>query len=189
MKKIYFFILTTFLLLSFTGCGTTKSRSSEKYLNSWTMIDTPAKKFMPDLDMLPIDYGISYNYNHIYRVLFETDTLTLVVNYSEEIYKKEKERLLKEYKYLDHKVISNSDSEKYYIPEYEFEVNTYNFKVVDEYETYKAQYPNSFGIIGFSDENKNIAYLYFYDTDLDYISSDNENPMSDLVKKYFKYDF
>ncbi|HCW52748.1 MAG TPA: hypothetical protein DG753_03195 [Clostridium sp.] len=189
MKKTCFFILTTFLLLSLTGCSMTKSRSSEKYLNSGKMIDIPAKKFMPDLDMLPIDYGTYYKYNHIYRIIFETDTLTLVVNYSEETYTKEKERLLKEYKYLDHKVISDLDSEKYYIPEYEFKVSTYDFKVADQSETYKDQYPKSFGMIGFSDENKSIAYLYFYDTDLDYISRDNESPMSDFVKKYFKYDF
>lgn len=189
MKKICISILTAFLIFSLTGCGMAKSRSQEEYLNSGNMIDTPAKKFMPDLDMLPIDYGIYYKYNHIYMVLFETDTLTLVVNYNEETYTKEKERLLDQYTYLDHKVISDYDSEKYYIPEYEFKVNNYDFKVADEYETYKAQYPKSFGMIGFSDKNKSIAYLYFYDTDLDYISSDNESPMSDFVKKYFKYDF
>lgn len=44
-------------------------------------------------------------------------------------------------------------------------------------------------MIGIADEKKSIAYLYFYDYDLDYIENDNESPMVNFVKKYFKYDF
>ena len=45
-------------------------------------------------------------------------------------------------------------------------------------------------MIGISEEKKSIAYLYFYDGDLDYIAEENEkNPMANFVKEYFKYKF
>lgn len=52
------------------------------------------------------------------------------------------------------------------------------------------KFPKSFGMIGTSEEKKSIAYLYFYDFDLDYIGEKNErDPMANFVKKYFEYDF
>lgn len=43
--------------------------------------------------------------------------------------------------FLDHKVVSDFDKSKYYIPEYEFSINNYDFKVVDENNNYKAKHP------------------------------------------------
>ena len=143
---------------------------------------------MPAIEDLPEHQDISYKYNNFSVVLFETDTITLEVDYDEEIYEKEKEKLTQIYKFLDQKVVSKSDESKYYIPEYEFSINSYSFRVVDENDNYKAQYPKSFGIIGTSDEKKSIVYLYIYDEDLDYIEEDNEGSMTNFVKKYFKFD-
>ena len=45
-------------------------------------------------------------------------------------------------------------------------------------------------MIGMSDEKNSIAYLYFYDSDLDYIGDEEDSqPMASFVKEYFKYDF
>ncbi len=45
-------------------------------------------------------------------------------------------------------------------------------------------------MIGTSDDKKSIAYLYFYDSDLDYISKkDRGTSMEGFVKEYFDYDF
>lgn len=194
MKKKYFFIiviitLIIFLFLSLTVLKKANKTDEPKYLDSGNRIDTYAKKFMPAIEDLPTSQAVSYQYNRASIIIFETETLTLVVKYDEEIYKKEKEKLTEKYKFLDHKVISDYDKEKYYIPEYQFSINNYKFKVADESDSYKAEYPKSFGMIGISDEEKSIAYLYFYDYDLDYIQSDEESPMAGFVKKYFKYDF
>ena len=175
-------------ILSFIGCSRS-STNIKKYLNSGAKIDTYAKDFMPAIKDLPKYHDISYKYNHISIILFESDAMTLVVNYDEETYEKEKEKLTEKYKFLDQKVISEFDKSKYYIPEYEFTINSYHFKVVDENDNYKAKYPKSFGMIGTSDEKKSIAYLYFHDDDLDYIKEDEKNCMESFVKKYFKYDF
>jgi len=69
-------------------------------------------------------------------------------------------------------------------------MKNYDFKVVAGNDKSKAEYPKSFGMIGTSDEKKSIAYLYFYDNDLDYIGDiDEKSPMSNFVKKNFKQDF
>jgi len=45
-------------------------------------------------------------------------------------------------------------------------------------------------MIGVSEDKKSIAYLYFYDSDLDYIGDeDEENPMANFIREYFKYKF
>lgn len=189
MKKKYFFIFIIILTLIFIGLSKLNATNIKKYLNNGTKIDTYAKNFMPSSEDLPKYKDISYKYNHFSIVLFETEAITLVVNYDEETYEKEKEKLTEKYKFLDHKVVSNFDKSKFYIPEYEFSIDNYDFKVADSKDNYEADYPKSFGMIGISDEKKSIAYLYFYDGDLDYIKNDENSPMADFVKKNFKYNF
>lgn len=58
-------------------------------------------------------------------------------------------------------------------PEYEFSINSYTFKVVAGNGKGNTQFPKSFGMIETSERKKSIAYLYFYDTDLDIIGSKN----------------
>ena len=188
MKKI-FFIFISVLILIFIGFSKSNTTNIKKYLNNGTKIDTYAKNFMPAIEDLPKYQDISYKYNHSSIILFETEAITLVVNYDEETYEKEKEKLTERYKFLNHKVVSDFDKSKYYIPEYEFSINNYDFKVAEGNDNYEAIYPKSFGIIGISDEKNSIAYLYFYDYDLDYIQKDKDSPMADFVKENFKYDF
>lgn len=188
MKKRFLFIFTVIVILCFTGCSRSNTNIN-KYLNTGKKINTHAKNFMPAIEDLPDHKDISYKYNNYSVVFFETDTITLKVDYDEEIYEKEKEKLTQNYKFLNKKVISKFDESKYYIPEYEFSINSYSFRIVDEKDNYTAKYPKSFGIIGTSDEKKSIVYLYFYDEDLDYIEEDNKGTMSNFVKKFFKFDY
>lgn len=191
MKKKYLIII----LITFILCITvySKSRSNIKYyLNSGTSIDSIAKDIMPNLDDLPKYENIAYKYTHKSIIIFESDSVALVVKYDDKTYKSEKDKLAKKYTFLDHKIAFNGSESEYIIPEYEFSVNSYTFKVVDEDVNGKGntQFPKSFGMIGTSEKKNSIAYLYFYDTDLDLIGEKNDkNPMADFVKHYFNYDF
>lgn len=191
MKKKYLIII----LITFILCITvySKSRSNIKYyLNSGTSIDSIAKDIMPNLDDLPKYENIAYKYTHKSIILFQSDSVALVVKYDDKTYKSEKDKLAKKYTFLDHKITFNGSESEYIIPEYEFSVNSYTFKVVDEDVNGKGntQFPKSFGMIGTSEKKNSIAYLYFYDTDLDLIGEKNDkNPMDDFVKHYFNYDF
>lgn len=169
-------------VLCITGCD--KSGSNiENYLNSGTTIDTNAKDIMPNLDDLPKYESIEYKYTHKTMFLFESDSVALVVNYDDKTYQSEKDKLAEKYTFLEDKV-------KDIIPEYEFSINSYTFKVVAENEKSNTEFPKSFGMIGTSEEKKSIVYLYFYDFDLDYIGQENDrHPMANFVKQYFEYDF
>jgi len=53
---------------------------------------------------------------------------------------------------------------------------------------YSGDYPHKFGIVGCNDETKEIVFLWFYDTDYDYIASpdeDKEQAMIDFVEENF----
>ena len=177
------------LILIFTGCNKS-STNIDEYLNSGNIIDTEAKDFMPPIEDLPAYKNISYKYNSNSAAFFMSDAITLVVEYNDkQTYEKEKENLTNKYKFLERKVASDPEEIKYYVPEHEFSIDSYVFKVADKNDNYTVEYPKSFGMIGTSDAKKSIAYLFFYDSDLDFIRDDNESPMANFVKDYFEYDF
>lgn len=186
-----FSLIYILIVFVFSVVGCSKSNSNiENYLNSGTIIDSKAKDFMPVLSDLPPYENIEYSYTHKPMLIFESDSVALVINYDDKTYKSEKDKLAEKYMFLDHKIKFDNDENEYIIPEYEFSVNSYTFKVVDENEKYKGEFPKSFGMIGTSDEKKSIAYLYFYDFDLDCISDeDNDSSMAEFIREYFKYDF
>ena len=52
-----------------------------------------------------------------------------------------------------------------------------------------GEYPKKFGIVGYNDETKEIAYLWFNDPDLDCIAEpdeDREQAMIEFVDENFK---
>lgn len=189
MKRKYVFIILLIFIFCITGCSKSNSNIKE-YLSRNNTIDTKAKGVMPDINELPEYKNIEYRSTHKSMILFESDSIALIVNYDDETYENEKNKLEKNYTFLSQKIKSEFDESKYYIPENEFSINSYKFRVIDNDGNNNTKFPKSFGMIGTSDDKKSIAYLYFYDADLDYIGkSDDESPMADFVKEYFKYDF
>jgi len=163
---------------------------NENYLNTGKTIDSNAKDIMPELDDLPKYEDIKYRYTHKSLLIFESDSVALIVKYDDNTFESEKKKIDEQYTFLDKKIKSSFDESKYYIPEYEFSLKSYDFRVVDENDTSNTEFPKSFGMIGVSEDKKSIAYLYFYDSDLDYIGDeDEENPMANFIREYFKYKF
>lgn len=189
MRKNYIIIILITFMLLFTGCSN-KSSNIKNYLNTGTKIDSKAKDIMPELENLPQYENIEYKYTHKSILLFESDSVALIVTYDDNTFESEKNKLNGEYTFLDKKIISDFDKNKYYIPEYEFSVDSYDFRVIDKNGTNNTIFPKSFGIIGVSEDKKSIAYLYFHDGDLDYIGEENEkNPMANFIHEYFEYNF
>lgn len=191
MRKKFFIIILSTFILCITGCSKSSSNIDD-YLNTGTMFDTNAKEIMPNLDNLPKYESIKYKYTNKSAFIFENYSVALVVNYDDKTYKSEKDKLVEKYIFLDHKVEYDFDEGLYIIPEYKFSINSYTFKVVAGIENSytNTEFPKSFGMIGTSEENKSIAYLYFYNIDLDYISEAKEkDPMANFVKHYFDYNF
>ncbi|MEG1254849.1 hypothetical protein [Clostridium sp.] len=189
MRRRYLILMVIAFVLCITGCSNSSS-NIDNYLNSGTQIDSMSKDIMPELDDLPEYENIEYRYKHKSMLIFAADSVALVVSYDDNTFESEKEKLDEQYTFLDKKIKCNLDESKYYIPEYEFSVESYTFRIIDENGTSNTDFPKSFGMIGISEEKKSIAYLYFYDQDLDYIGHENEkNPMANFVRIYFKYKF
>lgn len=186
MKRHLIVLIITFAM-AIIGCSKSNTDIND-YLNSGNSIDEYAKNFMPSIDELPKFKDIHYQHNNINMILFESNSITLVVEYDEDTYKKEKENLEDKYTFLKDK--APFDDIEYAIPKYVFSINSYDFKVEeDKYENSQG-YPKTFGMVGTSDEKNSIAYLYFQDLDLDYIGSkDQDDPMADFVKQHFKHNF
>lgn len=189
VKKRYFLVIFIISIFCMTGCSSTNS-NIKNYLESGEIIDSRAKDIMPDIQDLPKHEDIEYRYTHKSILFFSSDSVALVVSYDDSTFESEKEKIDKQYTFLDKEINTDYDITKYNIPEFEFEVNSYAFRVIDKEGTSNTEYPKSFGMIGISEKKKSIAYLYFYDSDLDYIGDGNEkNPMSNFVKEYFHYKF
>lgn len=186
-KKYLIMIIITFIVFV---CGCSRSNTNiDKYLKSGEIIDSYAKEFMPSIEELPKYKDISYKHNKESVLWYTSDAMTLVVEYDDETYKSEKEKLSKRYTFLSEKIPFDEEG-LYIIPEYEFSINSYDFKVIEESDNDDTYYPKSFGMIGTSDDKRSIAYLYFYDFDLDCIGDKGEqSSMANFVKEYFKYDF
>lgn len=117
---------------------------------------------------------------------FYSNSISLYVTYDDN-YIEEKEKIISTKEFLQEPIINN---DAYEIPLTSFEYKGYNYQIVidEEYVEYCAC--KSFMLIGFDDKNKEIAYHYFYDFDIDYIASEGEElneVMIDFMESKFYY--
>lgn len=108
MWKRFLIIMLIVLILPSAGCSKSSS-NIKKYLDSGTLIDLKAKDFMPNLNELPKYENISYKYTHKSMIIFESDSVALIVNYDDKTYNNEKDKLAKKYVFLDHRIRSDND--------------------------------------------------------------------------------
>lgn len=82
------------------------------------------------------------------------------------------------------------DDSKYTLPETEFYINDWHFKVL-EGKSPNFSIPKDIDLIAVNESSRQIAYLTFYDQDIDYLckSDKQDGYMKKFVKKYFKYKF
>ncbi len=146
-----------------------------------------AKDVMPSLAKLTTSKEIKFSYQESSNLLFTTKTLALFVQYDIIRYYSAKAILQTSKDYLQAPVLDSGNDGYYIMPVTEINYKGYNFKVLDlKLEDYYVC--KSFGLIGFDDENYRISYLYFYDSDLDYIcgpGEDLEESLIEFLDEYF----
>jgi hypothetical protein len=148
-----------------------------------------AQQVMPNLNDLPEYKKIYYRYRHMIILfpIFSADSMLLVVTYDDTIYQMEKLEI-DNLNFLEKAKYRTTNGTYYQLPEPEFQINSFNFRILAESQENDFDYPKYIGIIATSDEKKSVAYLYFADQDLDYISvGKTEDEMAKFVDKYFKY--
>lgn len=167
MKRIYAIVLLlTFLL---TGCSNEEIYQStdiskyDEYIEVVT--GNNASSFFPSLDTLDVMDAIDLSYVEKNGALVRFKTLKLTILVSETNYYEVRDYYLENYSYFEGTLLDSDNDE--IIPNNEFQYNDYTFFVVNDEE---FDYPKSFGMIGYSDESKEIFFLFYSDSDIDYIT-------------------
>ncbi|MFA5007104.1 MAG: hypothetical protein WC509_06530 [Candidatus Izemoplasmatales bacterium] len=169
-KWIVCFTLILFALV-ITGCGQvyTNTDDYQEYLDSIP----GSNAFMPVLTDIP-----AFQTCEIYYYDRLGQSINLVITYSDETYETAKETVLGSYLFLQTPLVEN---DYYLIPETEFEYESFTIKVVDDDN---FDYPEQFGMIGYSDANHQISFLFFFDDSLSQLS-DNSGRMTRFIEKEF----
>lgn len=177
MKKTLSIMLVLIIAITLSSCASVKiDNNIENYAAD--VEECCASLFMPELEELPNYKEVEY-YSKKSDGLFAESSIQLIVSYEEEIFLKEKERLKTAYTYLDEPQKNEGDDALYTIPLAEFSVAGFDFKVAKFDDTF---YPKYFGMVGISDEKCQIAYLWVYAIDLDYICKTDANEIKEMTE-------
>ena len=182
MKKVFIWIVFALLILSLCSCAK-KDTDIDNYEE--VVQEYKASAFMPELDEVGVYENIKYlsRYEHSF---FPIDTIQLIVEYDEENFLKEKERLDTAYTYLDKPQLDEANDDFYTIPVERFSTAGFDFRVA-VFED--SDFPEEFGMVGISEEKREIAYLWVYSIDLDYIctaDADRYEEMCEFVEENFE---
>ncbi len=161
-------IISVFLLI-FVICplvilwvlfGNSVSYNIDKYNEVIENVDA-----LPELDELGNYDDLNFKHYHDRTLFFVSDAYTLKVSYDNQNYNREKEL-------LSQKFVYQTDTLKYFDNEKEphFQYNSFEFNVLDINE-YDLMYPKKLVFVGYSDEKQEIAYVYYYNFDLDVINT------------------
>lgn len=133
-----------------------------------------ADEYMPKLIDLP-----AYTGYEVFYVENSGKSINLNIKYDTQDYELAKTTILDTYDFLDEPLMGNGYS---IIPEVEILYKNYVIKVVyDE----NFQYPEAFGLLGYSDLDSTISFMFFYDESMN--SLGNSYSMEDLIEDSFRF--
>ena len=181
MKKLLSIVLVLMIMTTLCGCVRTNN-NIDNYTDDIEKYQ--ANSFMPDLEDIGEYTDVAY-FVRKDEGIFPEYSMQLVVKYGEEEFLKEKERLESAYTYLDEPQKPDWDNTVYIIPIEAFSCAGFNFKIAVFDDTV---YPKNFGMVGVADEEYEIAYLWLYALDLDYICKTDANAvkeMNEFIEYYF----
>lgn len=131
--------ILTFTLVAFSRRLYTDLIECLDYTNLIEEVDS----FMPNLENLPV-----YETAEIYYQDNYSQFIYLVISFTDVMYNVSKELILQVYSFLNEPVLEN---DYYIMPEAKFEYESYIIKIIER-ETF--DYPEQFGIIGYSDDKQ-----------------------------------
>lgn len=181
MKKIRYPAIIAAALVMMLLLSSCSSWTFKRYIYEYHREKYEAEDFLPS--GFASYESVKYDRKKKILLFFFTDTMTVKVKY-DDFYNSKKNEIEEIYDFLEEPVESDMREGCYLIPVTEFEYNGFHMRVAAD-----GDYPHKFGIVGYNDETKEIVYLWFYDTDFDYISAPDENKeqaMAEFVKDNFK---
>lgn len=128
-----------------------------------------AEEFLPSQNEFSNTKAVHFSYQKNFMLMFISKTVAVTVQYTPEEYLGAKENITQRYEFLDAPMLQRGDNN--YILDNAFTYKGYDFRVVS-YGYGGCKY---FGMVGTNDDTCSIAYLYYSDTDLDYIAQADED--------------
>lgn len=169
LKKLISVLLSIVLVFLSSGCGKVYTNISE--YSDYVDQVPGADAFMPVIDELP-----AFQSTEIYYFEDLGQSLNLIVAYDEDNYETAKNAILAGFDFLSEPVLHDGH---YHVSDVEFEFSDFLIKVVEDSD---FDYPKEFGMVGYSDLKKQVAFLFFYDDDLGRVGK-----MEEFVKNEFKF--
>lgn len=128
-----------------------------------------AEEFLPSQNEFSNTKAVHFSYQKNFMLMFISKTVAVTVQYTPEEYLGAKENITQRYEFLDAPMLQRGDNN--YILDNAFTYKGYDFRVVS-YGYGGCKY---FGMVGTNADTCSIAYLYYSDTDLDYIAQADED--------------
>lgn len=120
----------------------------------------------PDLKDFGKYEDIDFNFFRKHHFIWRSEAYTLKISYDKDTYIKEKKSFKKAYLFSKEPIVMLKGKKL----EPEFNIDGYDFRIVsDAYG--EAEFPKYIYFFGFNDKENKIAFIYFQDSDLDYIES------------------
>ena len=117
--------------------------------------------------------SVRYKYHHYDGMLSDSNAYTVLAKYKTDEYKKQKQEILKIYKFRARKVdnsLNDAPEQKKLKPG--FNIGNFEFKLLSEaYGDDYYTFPKLVYLIGFNDTSSQIAFVKFKDFDIDFIYS------------------
>lgn len=189
-RRLLCVLLCAALCLSLTGCfpfGSVQKihRSLADYDGDRRGIGS-AETMLPSLDALGDPAKLSYAFRKS-GVIWTSYAYALLAFYTEEDYPRQVALLETQYSFLENPILKE---ERWLLPEATFPYQGFSFRVVPDpdHSVCLGIACKSFLMIGTNDDAHSIAWLYFFDQDLDYIAlpeDSSDGAMSAFIDEYF----
>lgn len=172
-RDIFAIIVLCFIIYIAWCCfGFTKNSNIDYYNKFANEI-----KLMPETTEIGNYTNVDVSYYHKRLIFYGYDVYTLVATYDNKTYLEQKQIAKDRYIFEQEAIVDDYGSQ-----ELAFTIDGFNFNVIS-FEHYDLYYPQELVFVGSSDERCEIAYVYFYDNDLDYISE----PLSEFLIETCKW--
>lgn len=134
-------------------------------------------------------------FTYLFFLDFKSEGISLFLDYSQENYALAKSYVEETYTFIDDEYVEAHHH--YQFPVASFEYKEYSFRIAPTPHTNSSTEEiyymcKSFVMIGYNESINSVAYLYFYDFDLDYLYDEDDKSagdinavMPELIKKSF----
>lgn len=174
-KKIVLIVVSAVLTLFIILCGLLAyyifgERDKVSYdINEWSNLEKTFT-YLPSVEEMGEYSDLKSKYQHRDYFIFQSDAYILRATYSKDIFDRQKNSILNNYSFQETVVDYGEETiEK----EANFEFDCFKFQMLS-LEEYNLYYPKQIVSVGISKKNNEIAFVFFDDIDLDYISDSFE---------------